>query len=145
MDCTVTEARELVANAKLWPKVRAYLAAGGGFEAFPAKDPSRLKLLDEATRTAVGRWIEAIAAADGWRRIVDGPKVRELKAEYPGVYPEVFRYTAYFGKWRGTLEKMSRAAAEKGCRVSEVDCPDFEMVLLLLKLKFPEAYELCCS
>ena len=145
MDCTVTEARELVANAKLWPKVRAHLAAGAPFEAFPPKDPSRLKLLDESTRTAVGRWIEAIAAADGWRRIVDGAKVRELKAEYPGVYPEVFRYTAYFGKWRGVLEKMSRAAAEKGCKVSEVDCPDFEMVLLLLKLKFPEAYELCCS
>ncbi len=145
MDCTVTEARELVSNAKLWPRVRAYLAAGGAFEAFPARDPSRLKLLDEATRIAVGRWIEAIAAAEEWRRIVDGAKVRQLKSEYPGVYPDVFRYTAYFGKWRGVLEEMTRIAVQKGCKVSEVDCPDFEMVLLLLKLKFPEAYELCCS
>lgn len=145
MDCTVTEARDLIANAKLWPKVRAYLAAGGAFEAFPARDPSRLKLLDESTRLAVGMWIEAIVAAGEWRRIVDGAKVRELKAAYPGIYPEVFRYTAYFGKWQSVLNDMSRIASEKGCKVSEVDCPNFEMILLLLKLKFPEAYELCCS
>ena len=120
MDCTVTQARELIGNAKLWPKVKAHLAAGGEFELFPAKDPSRLKLLDEATRSSIGKWLEALAAADGWRRIVDGAKVRELKAEYAGVYPEVFRYEAYFRKWRGVLDEMSRTAAEKGCRVSQV-------------------------
>lgn len=141
----MTQARELVGNAKLWPKVKAYLVAGGGFELFPAKDPSRLKLLDDATRDALGKWMEALAAADGWRRIVDGAKVRELKAEYPGVYPEVFRYTAYFARWRGVLEEMSRKASENGRRVSAAECPDFEMVLLLLKLRFPEAYEICCS
>ena len=145
MDCSVTQARELIGNAKLWLKVKAYLAAGGEFELFPAKDPSRLKLLDPDTRAAIGKWMEALAAAEGWRRIVDGAKVRELKAEYPGIYPEVFRYTAYFSKWCGVLEGMARSAAEKGCRVSQVDCPDFNMVLLLLKLRFPEAYELCCS
>ena len=145
MDCSVTQARELIGNAKLWPKVKTYLAAGGEFELFPAKDPSRLKLLDPDTRAAIGKWMEALAAAEGWRRIVDGAKVRELKAEYPGIYPEVFRYTAYFSKWCAVLEGMARSAAEKGCRVSQVDCPDFNMVLLLLKLRFPEAYELCCS
>ena len=118
---------------------------GGEFELFPAKDPSRLKLLDEETRTSIGRWLDAIAAADGWRKIVDGVRVRELKAEYPGVYPDVFRYAAYFAKWRGVLDEMVRTATAKGCRVSQVECPDFNMVLLLLKLKFPEAYELCCS
>ena len=133
---------------KLSPRqyeVLAYLAAGGEFGLFPAKDPSRLKLLDEATRTSVGKWIEAIAEADGWRKIVDGAKVRELKAEYPGVYPDVLRYSAYFVKWCGVLDAMTREAVAKGCRVSQVECPDFNMVLLLLKLKFPEAYELCCS
>ena len=88
---------------------------------------------------------EALAAAEDWRKVVDGTKVRELKAEYPGIYPDVFRYTAYFAKWREILELMSQTAASKGCRVSEVECPDFNMVLLLLKLKFPEAYEICCS
>ena len=39
MDCSVTQARELIGNAKLWPKVKAYLAAGGEFELFPAGDP----------------------------------------------------------------------------------------------------------
>ena len=145
VDILVNEARELIGNGRLWAKVKAYLSAGGEFELFPAKDPSRLKLLDEATRTSVGKWIEAIAEADGWRKIVDGAKVRELKAGFPGIYPDVFRYTAYFAKWRGTLEEMRRTAAERNCRVSQVECPDFEMVLLLLKLKFPEAYGLCCS
>jgi hypothetical protein len=145
MDCSVTQARELLGNVRLWPKVRDYLAAGGEFELFPAKDPSRLKLLDQATRASIDRWLDAIAAADRWRKIVDGAKVRELKAEYPGVYPDVFRYAAYFAKWRGVLDEMARTAAAKGCRVSQVQCPDFNMVLLLLKLKFPEAYELCCS
>ena len=145
MDCSVIQARELIGNAKLWPKVKAYLVAGGEFELFPAKDPSRLKLVDGSTRAAIGKWLEALAAADGWRKIVDGSKVRELKAEYPGVYPDVFRYTAYFAKWRDVLEGMARSASERGCRVSQVECPDFNMVLLLLKLRCPEAYELCCS
>lgn len=145
MDFSVTQARELIGNEKLWPKVRAYLADGGEFELFPPNDPSRLKLLDEATRMAIGKWLEAIAAADEWRKIVDGAKVRELKAEYPGVYPEVFRYTAYFAKWRSVLDEMAETAAGRGCRVSQVECPDFNMVLLLLKLKFPEAHEICCS
>lgn len=145
MDCSVTQARELIGNAKFWPKVKEHLIAGGEFELFPAKDPSRLKLLDEATRVAIGKWLEALAAADGWRKIVDGAKVRELKMEYPDIYPDVFRYTAYFVKWRGVLEEMVRSASERGCRVSQVECPDFNMVLLLLKLRFPEAYELCCS
>ena len=145
MDCSVTQARELIGNDRLWPKVKEYLAAGGEFETFPAKDPSRLKLLDEATRTSIGKWIEAIASADAWRKIVDGAKVRELKAEYPGIYPDVFRYTAYFAKWRDVLEEMSRVASERKCRVAQVECPNFDLVLLLLKLKFPEAYELCCS
>ncbi|MBE6397257.1 MAG: hypothetical protein E7046_09665 [Lentisphaerae bacterium] len=145
MDISVTQARELIGNGKLWPKVRDYLVAGGEFELFPAKDPSRLKLLDESTRASIGKWLDAIAAADEWRKIVDGAKVRELKVEYPGVYPDVFRYTAYFAKWRGVLDEMVRISAAKGCRVSQVECPDFNMVMLLLKLKFPEAYELCCS
>ena len=145
MDFSVTQARELIGNSRLWPRVRKYLAAGGDFKLFPARDPSRLKLLDGNTLALIGKWIEAIAAADEWRKIVDGGKVRELKAEYPGVYPDVFRYTAYFARWRSVLDEMVRTAAAKGCRVSQVECPDFNMVLLLLKLKFPEAYELCCS
>lgn len=144
MDCSITEARELISNEVLWPKVREYLAAGGAFESFPAKDSARLKLLDVTTREAIGVWIEAIALAEGWRKVVDGATVRKLKADYPGVYPEVFRYTAYFTKWQRVLEEMVRKAEQQKCRVSQVECPDFAMVLLLLKLKFPEAYKLCC-
>lgn len=144
MDCTITQARELIANERLWPKVRDYLAAGGAFESFPPADPSRLKLLDGATREAIGHWIEALALADQWRKVVDGAAVRELKVKHADVYPEVFRYTAYFTKWRDVLNEMVRMAEQQGCRVAQVTCPDFTMVLLLLKLKFPEAYKLCC-
>jgi hypothetical protein len=144
MDCSITEARELISNEILWPKVRDYLSAGGAFELFPAKDAARLKLLDASTRQAIGVWIEAIALAERWRKVVDGATVRELKAAYPGVYPEVFRYTAYFTKWQRVLEEMARTAEKQGCRISQVACPDFAMVLLLLKLKFPEAHKLCC-
>lgn len=145
MDCTVTQARELISNETLWPKVKAYLAAGGAFELFPANDPSRLKLLDPSTRNRIGEWIEAIALADEWRKIVDGAKVRQLKNDYPNAYPEVFRYTAYFSKWRKVLDEMRHLADVNACHISQVECPDFAMVLLLLKLKFPEAYEVCCS
>ena len=145
MDCSVMQARELIANENLWPRVKAYLAAGGSFKLFPARHPSRLKLLDNATRSLIGKWLEALAMADEWRKIVDGAKVRELKTEYADIYPDVFRYTAYFAKWRSVLEEMKCTASERGCKISEVECPDFEMVLLVLKLKFPEAYELCCS
>ena len=145
MDCSIKDARELIANEKLWPRVRSYLAAGGEFELFPRKDKSRLKLLDAATQKAIGDWIEGIAAAESWRKIVDGAAVRKIKAEHPGVYPDVFRYTAYFAKWRDMLEKMVETAKQSGCSVLQVECPDFAMVLLLMKLKFPEAYDICCS
>ena len=51
---------------------------------------------------------------------MDGPTVRRLKADHPGVYPDVLRYAAYF-------------AGRKDVRRQ------------LMKLKFPEAYELCYS
>ena len=127
MDLTIDEARKMVANGDLWPQVRDYLARGGEFERFPAGVKSRLKLVDGETLSRIDMWVEALGRCDEWKGIVEGDKVRELKSRYPGVYPDVFRYAAYFSKFR----KMDR------------DNEDFMM--LLLKLKFPEVYRLCFS
>lgn len=116
---TLNEARELV-NGPLWPSVRDRFLATGELAVFPKGDLRRLEYLPEETRRQIELWREAIGKVDEWRKIVDGAKVRELKEAYPGVYPDVFRYAAYF--------------SGKG---------DFTMKLL--KLKFPEAYQLCCS
>lgn len=115
----IAEARELL-KSPIWEKVRDIFLETGELHIYPSGDMRRLEYLDAETRKQIELWMDAIEKADSWRRVIDGASVRRLKAEYPGIYPEVFRYTAYFtGK--------SREAA----------------LPLLLKLKFPEAYNLC--
>jgi len=123
---SIEEARELI-RSRIWPSVRERFAETGSFDVYPRGDVRRIEYLDEATRRQIALWKEALQKADAWRTVVDGAKVRELKAAYPGVYPEVFRYTAYFPR------HPEGAEAEAA------------FMLKLLKLKFPEAYELCCS
>ena len=127
MDLTIDEARKMVANADLWPQVRDYLVRGGEFELFPAGIKSRLKLVDSETLLKIDMWVEALKNAPDWKGIVEGDKVRELKSRYPGVYPEVFRYSAYFSKFK------------------TIDPGNEDFMMLLLKLKFPEVYKLCFS
>ena len=67
------------------------------FHDFPKEDGSRLLLLDGATLLEIAKWLGALACAPELRRVTDGATVRALKAALPGVYPEVFGYTAYFG------------------------------------------------
>lgn len=120
------EARELLANQTLWPKVRDYLAAGGAMLDF-SKPENRLVLLDRGTLAQIQLWLKALSQAAEWKTIVDKEQVQKLKAEYPGIYPELFRYLPYFSKF-----DLS-------------DSSNSQLVFLLLKLKFPEAYKLCCS
>lgn len=127
MDLTIDEARKMVANADLWPQVRDYLVRGGEFELFPAGVKSRLKLVDSETLLKIDMWVEALKNAPDWKGVVEGDKVRELKSRYPGVYPEVFRYSAYFSKFK------------------TIDSGNEDFMTLLLKLKFPEVYKLCFS
>jgi hypothetical protein len=127
VDLTIDEARGMVANADLWPQVRDYLARGGEFENFPAGVKSRLKLVDAETLSKIDMWVEALGHASEWKGIVEGDKVRELKSRYPGVYPDVFRYSAYFAKFK------------------KIDRDNEDFMTLLLKLKFPEVYKLCFS
>ncbi len=121
---TIEEARALIASP-IWGAVRDHFLATGVFDVFPAGDLRRLAYLDEATRASIDAWRTALEKANDWRKVVNGDEVRALKARYPGVYPEVFRYQAYFTKFGGKIGD--------------------EAVKLLLKLKFPEAYRICFS
>ena len=123
----LNEARELVNDERLWPRVRDAFLASGTFRTYPKGDVRRVELLDDDTRHEIGRWLEGLEKSAEWRLVLDGAKVRELKATYPGVYPDVFRYLPYFSRY--DLKTVR-------------DNP--EALKLLLKLKFPEAYELCC-
>ena len=66
------------------------------FHTFPADDGSRIMLLDGATLESIIKWLGALACAESLRRVTSGEVVRRLKAALPGIYPEVFGYTAYF-------------------------------------------------
>ena len=123
----LNEARDLVNDERLWPKVRDAFLRTGEFKVYPKGDLRRIELLDAETRQAIDLWAEGLGKAAEWRLVLDGAKVRELKAAYPGVYPDVFRYLPYFARFDTKTVR---------------DNP--EALKLLLKLKFPEAYELCC-
>ena len=116
---TMDEARELV-KSPIWAKVRDAYLSSGTFVVYPRGDFRRLEYLDAETRRQIDLWLDALKHVAAWRTVVDGAQVRELKAAYPGVYPDVLRYALYFA---GKADPLPT----------------------LLKLKFPEAYELCCS
>lgn len=122
MGMTIEEARELLRNP-LWPLIRDHFLETGEFAVYPEGDFRRLVYLDAATRRSIELWREAFDHVAEWKKIVDGARVREIKAAYPGVYPEILRYELYFPN--GVKDD---AALEK-----------------LLMLKFPEAYKLCYS
>ena len=124
----LNEARALIEDARLWPLVRDAFLRTGEFKVYPKGDLRRLEFLDEESRAAIDRWLDGLAKAEDWKKVLDGRKVKEIKAAYPGVYPEVFRYLPYFARFESGNVK---------------DNP--EVLKLLLKLKFPEAYELCFS
>ena len=126
---TVDEARDLI-DSPIWPKVRDRFLETGEFCVYPIGDFRRLEYLDEAVRARIASWQEGLRLAPAWRKVVDGATVRELKAKYPDVYPEAMRYAAYF-------ERELRDAPEG-------EFPE-SALRRLLKMKFPEAYRLCCG
>ena len=144
------------------------------FHSFPRGDGSRLLLLDGATLESIAKWLGALSAADQLRRVTGGAAVRELKAALSDVYPDVFAYTAYFpwkdkGDGRDIQdwnEIEAMGASMIGSALSAVPPPLFarlkfrfpknlrvseppreisvNIINKLLKLRFPEAYSLCC-
>lgn len=171
-----------------FPRVKRFVLSSLGvepcFHAFPKDDWSRLLLLDGETLESLAKWIGTLACADMLRGITDGKAVRALKAALPGIYPEVFGYTAYFkgfeieelgfkieeeslgeiGRLGGhfllslfdalpeslvlRLElKLPKAYSDDRPTDANLQSSIFNQKSLtrLLKLKFPEAYSLCCS
>ncbi len=164
------------------------------FHDFPKNDWSRLALLEGATLLEMTKWLGALVCAEHLRMVTDGVSVRGLKGALPGVYPDVFTFTAYFSGLRNMkvasrgdddthrladcvmaagseilLSLVSAAPAHvvarmklkfpkgspftslasgnpstwRGAKDSRRDGLDSDFARLL-KLKFPEAYSLCC-
>jgi len=129
------EARELV-NGPLWPSVREDFLATGVFRVHPAGDERRLGYLDASVRERIALWMKAIPQVPAWRKVIDGKTVRRLRSDYPGVYPDVLRYEAYFYEAKGSGEGEGRGGSP---------CLKKDVLKTLLKIKFPEAYQLCYS
>ena len=177
----------LVSSLSTSPRVKKMILSSLGIEPFfhdfPRDDWSRLALLDGTTLESMARWLGALACAEGLRCVTNGAAVRALKAALPGVYPEVFSFTAYFAGMDLAAKNAGAAMrpddvllAGLGLLFAQLDaCPPplvsrlkfkFPSSLVsclpeerreargarcaaamkkLLKLKFPEAYSLCCS
>ena len=115
------------------------------FHAFPKDDWSRLALIDGATLLEIAKWLGALACAEELRRVTDGKTVKSLKAALPGVYPEVFGYTAYFPRGvfqRGGAEAQSLAdeVVMTGCGILLSAVAGLPSSLVSrLKLKLPSS------
>ncbi len=181
MTMTVDEARELVSNPVLWPRIRDFLwdfaplihqsrldgvaglSGADGisgdprvkryilsslgvepfFHTFPQDDGSRLALLDGAVAAEIAKWLGALSHAEALRRITSGADVRRLKNSFPGIYPEVFSFTAYFqgmdlsaGDGGDAEDPENIIATGLGLLFSQLDgCP--APVAARFKLKLP--------
>ena len=135
------------------------------FHAFPKDDWSRLLLLDGQTLELIVKWLGALTCAEDLRRVTDGKTVRALKAALPGIYPEVFGAKNPEEVVSVGLEllsslldacpeplvtrfklKLPKKLCERGVANGEKQelISAGGAVKKLLKLKFPEAYRLCC-
>ena len=144
------------------------------FHPFPKDDGSRILLLDGETLESVAKWLGALACVESLRRVTSGEVVRGLKASLPGIYPDVFGYTMYFKDFVSSGDADAQRIPEEGCKIlfsvlsklsgqlvrrMELKLPkglcdlclsaplreiNHAVILKLLKLKFPEAYKLCC-
>lgn len=128
-------------------RVRRYILDSFGvgplFHGFPREDGSRLALLDGAKLLEIAGWLGALACAKQLRNVVDGGTVRALKAALPGIYPDVFGYTAYFAA--SGLEAADAEVAKGADEIASVGlgiilsrlgaCPP--ALVERVKLKFP--------
>ena len=154
----IRRARALVRDGRLWPLVMRRCFCDPGrkpfFHDFPADDGSRIALLGDATRRAVENWLEVIARADELGGALDGERVKVLREEYGDAYPDAIRYAPYFAKWHlpaadggRLLATAMRTAPAELLEAEPLEGTEVPLaaVLKLLKLRFSEAYDLCCS
>lgn len=157
-------------RAKAW--LLETLGVTSCFHTFPKEDFSRIALLDGALLLDLVRWLGVLHNAPALRRVTDGARVRALKAALPGAYPEAFPYTAYFrgadtdedapapeavladgmGILLAVLKNAPAPVVDRLRKKLPRELSDVEVgkapapgeFARLLKLKFREAYSLCC-
>ena len=168
----VKDAADICANPRVKAHILSSLGVESVSYDFAQSDISRLCLLDGATLLEICKWLGALSCAESLRRITDGKTVKAMKAALAGVYPEVFNFAMYF-RGLGTCEAKSAddvvsagftffsicikdlpAALKLRLRLKlpkditagemKIDAPA-AVLKKLLKLKFTEAYKLCCS
>lgn len=110
-DACCAECKALVPSLMSNPRTKRFILSSLGvepcFHTFPKEDWSRLLLLDGTTLESIAKWMGALVCAGALRRLTDGATVRALKAALPGIYPDVFAYTAYFSRWiAGEAERL---------------------------------------
>ena len=141
-------------------RIKTYVLSSLGvapvFHSFPKGDWSRLLLLDGATLEAIAKWLGAIVLADDLRRVMDGATVRkdaETRGEGAPSAENVVSTglsmidallaplpEALVSRLKLKLPKDTSAPAP--LRLKPEACG--KALAKLLKLKFPEAYKLCC-
>jgi len=131
------------------PRVKRYVLDALGvepcFQMLPKGDVARLLLQNGTTLESLAKWFGALAFADGLRRVTNGATVRELKAALPGIYPEVFGYTAYFAELTSPLEgemPSAQGIVEEGVQMLFglfEGLPD--VILRRLELKLPMSFD----
>lgn len=149
-------ARALVRDERIWPLALKFALKKEKpfFHAFPKEDGSRLALIEENERNEIAAWLEVIANWKTLKDIVDGAKVRELKARLGSAFPAAIKYAPYFTKWKlpqgegNALLATAMKTAPKEVLFAEPlkkgEVP-LAAVMKLLEMKFPEAYKLCLS
>ncbi len=149
-------ARELVRDERIWPLALEFALKQEKpfFHSFPKEDGSRLALIDESTRKEIAAWLEVVANWKALKDIVDGAKVRELKARLGNAFPAAIKYAPYFAKWKlpeGEGAALLATAMKKAPKevlfaqpLKKGEVP-LAAVMKLLEMKFPEAYKLCLS
>lgn len=154
----IRQARALVRDERLWPLVleRCFCDSSRKpfYHHFPKDDGSRLWLLGEETLREVAAWLEVVARAAELKGVVDGERVRVLKDQYGEAYPEAFKIAPYFARWHlpaadglrlvATAMKAAPAELRPAEPLEGAEVP-LDAIWRLLKFRFPEACELCCS
>lgn len=154
----IRAARALVGNGRLWHRIAEVCFGDPSrpprFHSFPVEDGSRLALLGRERLEEIGCWLEVIARSEKLRRETDGARIRALREAYGDAYPEALRYSPYFAKWplpdADGLELLATAMrSAPQWLLPAKPLPDADVPLAavwkLLKLRFPEDYEICCS
>ena len=123
-------AEGLMSSSRVKAWILSQLGAEPFLHDFPTADWSRIALLDGDVIKSIILWLGALACAPSLRKVTDGATVRSLKAALPGVYPDVFGFTAYFSRIGEARD--GEAGEQTDSAIDGVVAAGCEMLLALL-------------